>query len=125
MKHATILLIIFVLITTTVSAGKVDYLYQLMGESMRPTYNPDYETGLYRVQTITGTEARINDVVCFNPDWRDFQKGNYNNFRYVCHRVIDKNETHILTKGDANNIADQWAKNSAVALIVKELIRRL
>jgi signal peptidase I len=102
-----------ILLMTTVSAS-VTYNYQICGKSMYPAINKDTDCSVNKVIHVRASRVFINDTVCFNYDKRQF----YTNAQYICHRVTDKNETHIETKGDSCSVSDGWTENKNVALKV-------
>ena len=106
-----ILLLMVVLIPSSVSA-KVTYNMHVTGNSMYPAI----ESGdIVKVQTATASEVKEGDIVCYNYDKRDYL---CNNVRYVCHRVIEKLEDHVCTKGDNNQFSDNCVENKYIALRV-------
>lgn len=87
----SLLILIFVVVI-------VLYLFQpaklgvLVGYSMTPTMT-DGDLFIYE----PGDTAEVNDVIVFESD-------EYN--KLVAHRVVEKNSTHYITKGDNNTVRD-------------------
>ena len=116
MKRKILLFILcIILFSTTVGAGKINYKFEICGKSMYPAINKNRYCGIYTVQTIKANETQIGDIICYNYNKRDYLFSNL----YVCHRIIDKTNEHICTKGDNNNYSDISAvENKYVALKV-------
>jgi signal peptidase I len=107
---STLLLIPFV------DAGKVVYRLPIMcSTSMSPTFNCN--SRVYVTNYAKGEELKVNDIICFNPDYRMFEG---NGYRYICHRIIDisPSTNQYLTKGDNNLNWDYWVNPRDIAFKV-------
>lgn len=103
-------LVLFVFIYTigTVVANDMDWtkrnffgysLNFVMSDSMEPTLM----TGDFVVtKDITFDEVEVGDIVVYRHDYED---GNY---KSIVHRVIEKNEDHLIFMGDNNEAPDPF-----------------
>lgn len=104
------LLVLFVFVYTigTVVANDMDWtkrnffgysLSFVMSESMEPTLM----TGDFVLtKDITFDEVEVGDIVVYRHDYED---GNY---KSIVHRVVEKNEDHLIFKGDNNEAEDPF-----------------
>ena len=102
----------FCILILPINASKIIYKMNIKGTSMYPT---NQDNSIFFVHTITAKDVKINDVICFNYDKRNYVNVNT---RYICHRIIDKTKEHICTKGDNNKYSDNCFENKYVALKV-------
>lgn len=117
MKRIILITIYIIIISVSVSAGKVQYKYQICGDSMKPMLNNNKNCNIYNVETYNKQDANIGDVVCFNYYKPDYV---YNNYQYVCHKLISYDETHFCTYSTYYNHYDRcmtW-ENMALKVIL-------
>lgn len=52
------------------------------------------------------TDVRVGDVVAYElePKYQAVSGG----IKFIVHRVVEKKDDHLVTKGDANGYADPW-----------------
>lgn len=112
MKHRIYILLTLLFIIPISVNAKVTYNMHITGNSMFPAIKSG---DIVKVQTATAKEVVEGDIVCYNYDKRDYI---CNNVRYVCHRIIEKLETHVCTKGDNNIYYDNCVENKYIALRV-------
>lgn len=77
---------------------KIAEIYEVRTGSMED----DIHVGDY-ILIIKKSDYKVRDVVTY-------EKDGY----YVTHRIIKKNKNKVITKGDANNVADEEIKASSI-----------
>lgn len=88
-----LLLIILILMTVILGYYQTARVGILVGQSMEPTMT-DGDITIYEPHS----EAAVGDIIVFTSE--------ESNGELVAHRVIHKNESHYITKGDNNTAVD-------------------
>jgi signal peptidase I len=113
-----LLFILSLFLIPMVTAGKITYRVPIVcdSNSMYPIF--DCHSKVYVETYNKGEGLKINDIVCYNPDYRHFRN---NGFRYICHRIIDIQDKTYLTKGDNNIINDYYILERDIAFKVVKI----
>lgn len=92
---ALALFLVFAAVTVNVQHWKLE---PVLSGSMRPGIQPG---DLAIVRPVPLDEIHVGTVIAYQPP---------NEPRPVLHRIVEMDGKTILTKGDANNVADPWGK---------------
>lgn len=88
------LLLIFLLSTLTLRLFGVE-TYVIASDSMAPNYRVNDLTYVKKESDVIKDDLKVGDVIAFNL-----------NGQLVMHRIIALEDTHLITKGDNNDVAD-------------------
>lgn len=92
-KFFNSLLVLLVIVSVILYVFQPAKFGVLVGYSMAPTMT-DGDIFIYE----PGEHAEVNDVIVFESDEHN---------KLIAHRVVEKNATHYITKGDNNTIRDK------------------
>lgn len=119
---------LYSIIANNFDFNKASVLGYKINHVMSGSMNPIIQTDDYILSKAANfNDVKVGDIITYRCSAKDLKGYEKYQDEIIIHRVIEKNDDYLKTKGDANEIADPWNvyPNDVISIATYDLTKKI